>query len=133
VGKKIYVGNLSFKASQEDIGKLFSRFGEVVSISIIMEPKTGRSRGFGFVEMATNDAACRAIRALSSSLFMERTLAVSEARPARNEADNATEAKGSAHDTDVHDGSTEHVSEQSPKKEPFRLLRKKGATKQGGE
>ena len=132
MGKRLYVGNLSFKATQEDISELFSRFGEIISISIVTEPETGRSRGFGFVEMTTQDASRRAIRALSSSLFMGRTLAVSEAMPSREEGKNAAGAERSHHNTELQEDGTKKVSERLRKKEAFRLLRKKHVTEPEG-
>ena len=59
--KKLYVGNLSFKATEDDMRNLFSQFGEVVSAKIVMDRDTGRSKGFGFVEMADDGAAETAI------------------------------------------------------------------------
>lgn len=79
--KKIYVGNLPFQATEEDIKKLFSESGEVESVKIITDLNTGVPRGFGFVEMATSEDARKAIGALNGTLFMERKLTVSEAKP----------------------------------------------------
>lgn len=79
--KRIYVGNLSFKATEDDIKELFARSGEVESVKIITDMNTGSPKGFGFVEMATPEDAQKAIEALNGSSFMERTLVVSEARP----------------------------------------------------
>jgi len=81
VEKRIYVGNLSFKATEEDIKELFSKSGEVESVKIITDANTGSSKGFGFVEMANPEDAKKAIESLNGSSFMERTLVVSEARP----------------------------------------------------
>lgn len=81
MGKKIYVGNLSFKATQDDIKELFSKHGEVEAVNIITDSHTGRTKGFGFVEMATEDDAKKAIESLNGSVFMERTLSVAEAKP----------------------------------------------------
>lgn len=77
---KIYVGNLSFSASEDAIKDLFSEYGEVESVKIITDTQTGRSKGFGFVEMASADDANRAITSLNGKMFMERTIIVSEAR-----------------------------------------------------
>jgi cold-inducible RNA-binding protein len=79
--KKLYVGNISFKATEEDLRGLFSKSGEVESVKIITDVNTGNPKGFGFVEMATSEEAQKAIEALNGTLFMERSLAVSEARP----------------------------------------------------
>ena len=79
--KKIYVGNISFKATEDDIRALFSKSGEVESVKIITDMQTGNPKGFGFVEMATSEDAQKAIEALNGLMFMERTLTVNEARP----------------------------------------------------
>lgn len=77
----IYVGNLSYKASENDLGNLFSQFGEVSSVKIMTDKFTGRSKGFGFIEMSDNGAAAKAIDALHQTDFKERKLIVNEARP----------------------------------------------------
>lgn len=76
---KIYVGNLPFNASEEDVRGLFARFGEVTSVNLINDRETGRPRGFGFVEMSAG--AADAIDALNETDFGGRTLKVSEAQP----------------------------------------------------
>lgn len=76
----IYVGNLSFKTTAQDLEELFSRYGTVESAAVISDRETGRSRGFGFVEMP-NDSGARAISELDGSDFQGRTLKVNEARP----------------------------------------------------
>ncbi|HWR90740.1 MAG TPA: RNA-binding protein [Dissulfurispiraceae bacterium] len=81
MGTKIYVGNISFNASEDDLKDLFSQYGDVESARIITDAQTGRNRGFGFVEMSSKEDAQKAITALNGSVFMERTLTVSEARP----------------------------------------------------
>lgn len=77
--KTIYLGNLPLAASEEDIKELFSRHGEVASVSLITDRETGRPRGFGFVEMEP-EAAARAIDALDGADFGGRNLRVNEAR-----------------------------------------------------
>jgi RNA recognition motif-containing protein len=77
----IYVGNLSFRASEQDVFDLFSSYGEVSSARIVKDKFNGRSRGFGFVEMSDDNAANQAIAALHEKDFMERALVVNEARP----------------------------------------------------
>ncbi len=79
--KKIYVGNISFKATEDDIKELFSQVGEVESIKIITDAHTGQPKGFGFIEMSSEEDAKRAISALNGKTFMERTLSVAEAKP----------------------------------------------------
>lgn len=81
MGKKIYVGNISFRASEDDIKGIFSEFGETETINLITDAQTGRPKGFGFVEMATEEDAKKAIEALDGTTFMERTLSVAEAKP----------------------------------------------------
>jgi RNA recognition motif-containing protein len=81
MAKKIYVGNLSYAASEDDVRQLFEKFGEIESVKIIMDTMTGRPKGFGFVEMASDEEAGKAIATLNGTSFMERTLNVSEARP----------------------------------------------------
>jgi RNA recognition motif-containing protein len=81
MGKKIYVGNISFKATEEDIRELFSRSGEVESVKMITDPHTGNAKGFGFVEMASDDDASKAIAELNGTEFLDRTITVAEARP----------------------------------------------------
>jgi cold-inducible RNA-binding protein len=78
---KLYVGNLAFGASEEDLRKLFSEAGTIESVKIVTDSYSGRSRGFGFVEMTSNAEAEKAISLINGKTFMERTLIVSEARP----------------------------------------------------
>ncbi len=81
--KKLYVGSIPFKATEEDIAELFSTIGAVESVKIITDQATGQSKGFGFVEMTTEEAAEKAISELNGKTFMERTIVVNEARPQR--------------------------------------------------
>ncbi len=81
MAKKLYVGNLSYTTHDEDLREAFSKIGEVVSTTLITDQATGRSKGFGFVEMATDEDAQKAISALNGTSFMERTITVNEARP----------------------------------------------------
>jgi RNA recognition motif-containing protein len=76
----IYVGNLSFDSSEDDVRRKFEEFGEVSSVKVISDRLTGKSRGFGFVEMPDDDAARTAIAEISGKDFMGRVLNVSEAR-----------------------------------------------------
>lgn len=80
MGKKLYVGNMSYTASENDLNQLFGQFGEVASARIITDRDSGRSKGFGFVEMGTDDGAAQAIEQLHGKEFMGRNLVVSEAR-----------------------------------------------------
>ena len=79
MSKRIYVGNLPFSATEDEVRALFEGFGEVISVSLINDRETGRPRGFGFVEMS--DGADEAIQALDQSNLGGRTLKINEARP----------------------------------------------------
>ncbi len=79
----IYVGNLPFNTAGSDLERLFGEHGEVTSASVISDRDTGRSRGFGFVEMANADEAKAAIQELDGQDFGGRRLKVNEARPRR--------------------------------------------------
>lgn len=77
----IYVGNLSFDASEEDIQKLFSGFGQVSSVTIVRDKYSGQPRGFGFIEMPERTEAQAAIENLNGKELLGRAMNVSEARP----------------------------------------------------
>ena len=77
----LYVSNLSFNVNDEDLRELFTSFGEVTSVKIINDRETGRSRGFGFVDMSDNAAANLAIKELNMSEVDGRSIKVVEARP----------------------------------------------------
>ncbi len=77
----IYVGNLSYDATEEDIRRAFEAHGEVSSVSIIMDKMTGKSRGFGFVEMPDKNQGQAAISALNLQEIAGRAITVNEARP----------------------------------------------------
>jgi RNA recognition motif-containing protein len=77
----IYVGNLPFHASEDDIKELFEAYGQVTSVSVIKDKYTGQSRGFGFVEMPNTNEGQSAIQELNGREFMERKLVVNPARP----------------------------------------------------
>jgi len=81
VGKRLYVGNLSFNVSSADLEQLFAQFGTVESAQVVQDRDTGRSKGFGFVEMDDDNAAQEAIRALNATDQGGRSLTVNEARP----------------------------------------------------
>ncbi|RJQ52795.1 MAG: RNA-binding protein [Nitrospiraceae bacterium] len=85
MAKKLYVGNISFRATEEDIQELFSKTGNVESVKLIIDMHTGQPKGFGFVEMASEEDARKAIDALNGTMFMERALTVNEARPQQRE------------------------------------------------
>src|SRR5215207_1557849 len=78
---KLFVGNLSFQATEEDLRELFAQAGTVETVRIITDQFTGRPRGFGFVEMTTKEEASKAVEMLNGRLFRDRNLVVDEARP----------------------------------------------------
>jgi RNA recognition motif-containing protein len=80
----IYVGNLSFDANEDQLRELFEGYGRVDSAKIISDQFTGRSRGFGFVEMSDREEGIRAIDELNSKDFKGRSLKVNEARPKKD-------------------------------------------------
>jgi RNA recognition motif-containing protein len=79
--KNIFVGNLSFNTSEQDLRQVFEAYGQVDRVSIMVDRDTGRSRGFGFVEMTNNEEGEKAIAGLNGSQFGGRTINVNEARP----------------------------------------------------
>ena len=81
MGKKLYVGNLGYNISSSDLQKLFSSYGTVESAEVIADRETGRSKGFGFVEMSSDQEAQEAIRGLNGQDHGGRPLTVNEAKP----------------------------------------------------
>jgi RNA recognition motif-containing protein len=81
MGKKLYVGNLAYGISDSDLEQLFAAYGTVQSAQVIMDRDTGRSKGFGFVEMSNDQEAQAAIDGLNGSDSQGRPLTVNEARP----------------------------------------------------
>ncbi|MHB1294835.1 MAG: RNA recognition motif domain-containing protein [Anaerolineae bacterium] len=81
MSKKLYAGNLSYGTTEDELHALFSEVGTVTSVAIIIDRETGRSKGFGFVEMATEEAAQAAIQRLHNRALGQRTITVTEARP----------------------------------------------------
>jgi RNA recognition motif-containing protein len=79
MSKNLYVGNLSYTTTSDDLRDAFAQYGEVTSAQVVMDRDTGRSRGFGFVEMA--DGADEAIEALNGADLQGRTITVNEAKP----------------------------------------------------
>ena len=77
----IYVGNLSFNVTEEDLNGVFAEFGEVVSANIITDRYTGKSKGFGFIEMPNQSEAETAIKELNESPLKDRNIIVNQARP----------------------------------------------------
>lgn len=81
MGKKLYIGNLSYQVDNSALSELLSEFGQVQTAEVIMDRDTGRSKGFGFVEMSSEDEAQAAITALSGKEHDGRALTVNEAKP----------------------------------------------------
>lgn len=81
MGKKLYVGNLGYDVSDADLNQLFAQHGTVESATVIMDKMTGRSKGFGFVELSSDQEAAAAITALNAKDFGGRALTVNEAKP----------------------------------------------------
>jgi len=84
IGMNIYIGNLSYDLTEEELKQAFEEFGQVVSVKIIMDRYTGRSRGFGFVEMAVDDEGKAAIAGMNEKDLKGRALKVDEATPPRS-------------------------------------------------
>jgi cold-inducible RNA-binding protein len=81
MGKKLYVGNLPYSMTEDEVRALFAEVGTVTSVTLITDRATGHPKGFGFVEMDTEQAAQEAIAKLNGREVQQRTLNVSEARP----------------------------------------------------
>jgi RNA recognition motif-containing protein len=81
MGAKLYVGNLPYSAAEDKLQEVFAQHGSVVSVRIITDKFSGRSKGFGFVEMGSDEEAERATTALNGTDFEGRNIVVSEARP----------------------------------------------------
>jgi len=81
MGAKLYVGNLSFDVESSELEEMFGGYGNVKSAQVIMDRDTGRSKGFGFVEMSGDSEAAAAISALNGKEYRGRPLTVNEARP----------------------------------------------------
>ena len=94
MGKKLYVGNLSYTVDSSELEQLFTPHGQVVSAQIINDRDTGRSKGFGFVEMASYDEATAAVAALNGQQHNGRALTVNEARPREERAGGGGGGRG---------------------------------------
>lgn len=86
MGKRLYVGNLPYNATDDQLKELFSGAGEVASANIIVDKMSGRSKGFGFVEMATDEEAAKAIEMFNGKDLGGRNITVNEARPMEQRA-----------------------------------------------
>ena len=87
MGRKLYVGNLAYSVGEDDLQQAFSACGEVDSVNLITDRDTGRSKGFGFVEMSSNSEAQKAIQELNGASLDNREIKVNEAKP-RERRDN---------------------------------------------
>jgi len=85
MNKNLYIGNLSVKVTEEDLKANFSQVGNVTSVNIIKDRHTGLSRGFGFVEMETEEQAQEAIKRFNGGQLLGNTITVNEARPKKEE------------------------------------------------
>ncbi len=94
MNKKLYVGNLSYETTEDELQKLFVEVGPVVSAALITDRSSGRSKGFGFVEMETEQAAQEAIERLNNYELNQRTITVSEARPPRERSSGGGGGRG---------------------------------------
>ncbi|MBI5668729.1 MAG: RNA-binding protein [Chloroflexi bacterium] len=86
--KKLYVGNLPYSVTEDEIRELFEQAGEITSVTVITDRETGRSKGFGFVEMSSEEEAQEAIKRFNGYAMSKRPLTVSEARPREERSDN---------------------------------------------
>jgi len=86
--KKLYVGNLPYKVTEDDLKDLFKEFETVTEINLITDQATGRSRGFGFVEFSSGEDADKAIESLNGKMFQDREIVVNEARPPKDRGGN---------------------------------------------
>ena len=96
MGNKLYVGNLAYSMSDESLQQRFGEFGSVVSAKVMMDRDSGRSKGFGFVEMSTADEAQAAIRGLNGKSIEGRDMVVNEARPKESSGGGGGGAGGGA-------------------------------------
>lgn len=92
--KKIYIGNLSYQTTEQQLETAFAEHGTVASVSIVRDRQTGNSRGFGFVEMESDEEASAAIASLNGAQIDGRTLTVNEARPRRDRPRGGREHRG---------------------------------------
>ncbi len=92
MNNKLFVGNLSFKVTETELQEVFSQSGTVVSVSIPTDKYTGKKRGFGFVEMSSQEEAEQAIKALNGRALAGREMSVNLARPKEKSGDNRSRA-----------------------------------------
>jgi cold-inducible RNA-binding protein len=94
LSKKLYVGNLSFQTTEDELRQTFGQYGTVNTAQMVMDRETGRSRGFAFVEMADGAEAEAAIQALNGSQLDGRSLTVNEAKPREERPRSASGSRG---------------------------------------
>jgi RNA recognition motif-containing protein len=94
VAKKLYVGNLPYTVSESEIRELFTQVGEITSVTMITDKYTGQSKGFGFVEMASDDEAAEAIKRFNGYTLNNRNLTVNEARPREERSGGYNDRRG---------------------------------------
>lgn len=85
----LYISNLSYNISDEDLRQLFADYGEITSAKVIMDRETGRSRGFGFVELSDDELAKKAIEELNQASYDGKVINITEARPREDRGDRA--------------------------------------------
>ena len=102
MGKNIYVGNLAYTVSSSDLESLFGQHGEVTSAQVVIDRDTGRSKGFGFVEMKTDQEAQAAIAGLNGQMSGGRSLTVNEAKPSEDRGGGGFAAARLVHVFDAH-------------------------------
>jgi cold-inducible RNA-binding protein len=96
---RIYVGNLPYTADNEQLTQLFSEFGDVVEASVVMDRDSGRSKGFGFVQLSSDDAARKAIAALNGTMLGNRAIRVNEAQPRPERSSGSRSGGGFGHNS----------------------------------
>ncbi len=89
MAKRLFVGSLPYDATNSQLEELFAQAGKVESVNVITDRYTGAGKGFGFVEMATDEEAAKAIKTLNGASFNGRTIVVNEARPQENRTTNS--------------------------------------------
>ena len=94
MGAKVYVGNLTFDVQNSDLEEIFAPHGSVKSAQVVMDRDTGRSKGFGFVEMSSDSEAAAAINALNGREYKGRALTVNEAKPREDRGGNRSYGGG---------------------------------------
>jgi len=126
MNKNLYVGNLSYKITDEDLKINFSEAGEVVSASIIKDKFSGQSRGFGFVEMKTEEGAAEAIKKFNGGTLDGKAITVNEARPKGNSVREIPEAvEIAAADSTEADVAAETAAADTKTIRNYKLIQKK--------